>query len=454
MNLEVVILAAGQGKRMKSRIPKVLHKVGGKPMLEHVVETVRELSPKKIHVVCSEVGEDDLRQLFADQDINWVVQKKRLGTADAVSQAVPYLSSKNQVLILYGDVPLIRKDILIELIESKPSEFALITAELNDPYGFGRIVRNNNRQIMAIVEDKDCSRAQREINEINTGIMAMPVKLLIEYLPMVKPNNAQKEYYLTDLVSLLVADGRPMHSVLTNDIYAIQGINDRAQLAELERYYQKRQAGFLMQQGLGLSDPNRFDLRGSLRFGRDCQCDCNIILEGEVKLGDNVSVGSNVVLRNVTIGNNVRVLANTIIEDSVIGDDCVIGPFARIRPDSDIKNQAKIGNFVELKKTEVGKGSKVNHLSYIGDSIIGENVNIGAGTITCNYDGVNKNQTIVQDGAFVGSNCQLVAPVTIGKNATIAAGSTVTDDAPEGKLTIARSKQMTVERWQRPKKRK
>ncbi|MCU7937149.1 MAG: bifunctional UDP-N-acetylglucosamine diphosphorylase/glucosamine-1-phosphate N-acetyltransferase GlmU [Candidatus Thiodiazotropha sp. (ex Dulcina madagascariensis)] len=452
MHLGALILAAGEGTRMRSRLPKVLHPLAGKPLLSHVIDTARSISPDEITIVYGHGGERVLSELAAG-DLDWVEQRERLGTGHAVIQALPFLQKVDQVLILYGDVPLISGSTLVSLLSClHASDLALLTVDLPDPSGYGRIVRDRSDRISRIVEQKDASERELEISEINTGIMAVNRARLEGWLSRVDNNNAQKEYYLTDIIALAVADGVNIQAVHPNAEEEVMGVNDRKQLAHLERYYQRRQADLLMQSGATLTDPARVDIRGRLTTGRDVFIDCNVIVEGEVSLADGVSIGPNVLLKNCTVGRETQVLANSVVEEAEIGSECRIGPFARIRPETRIADRVHIGNYVEIKKSQVANGSKINHLSYIGDSAIGEHVNIGAGTITCNYDGANKYRTIIGDRAFIGSDTQLVAPVEVGAGATIGAGSTIIKDAPAEQLTLSRSKQVSVEGWQRPVK--
>ncbi len=431
-----IILAAGKGTRMNSSKPKVLQILSDKTLLGHVLTQAQKLC-SKVHVVYG-FGGDQVRQTINDDSINWVEQVQQLGTGHAVQQAMPSINDDSISLVLYGDVPLIEQSTLNDLItQAQHSGVALLSVVLDNPAGYGRIIRQNN-QIQAIVEQKDASDTQLEICEVNTGIMAVDSGLLKTYLNGLDSNNAQGELYLTDIIAMAVSDGA--------------GVNDKVQLAELERTFQQNQATQFMQQGLMLKDPARFDCRGSLSFGQDCEIDVNVVIEGEVTLGDNTTIAPNCVIKNTIIGSNVSILPNSVIEDAVIGNGASIGPFARIRPEANIGENAKIGNFVEVKKSTIGKGSKVSHLSYVGDTTMGSDVNIGAGVITCNYDGANKHQTTIEDGAFVGSDTQLIAPVTIGKNATIGAGSTITKDVPENQLSLSRSKQTTLKNWQRPTK--
>lgn len=452
MHLGALILAAGEGTRMRSKLPKVLHSLAGKPLLSHVIETSRTINPDEISVIYGHGGEEVLTRLAAD-DLNWIEQQERLGTGHAVIQALPHLQRVDQVLILYGDVPLISGPTLVSLLSClHTSDLALLTVDLENPTGYGRIVRDRDDRITRIVEQKDASSRELEITEINTGIMAVDRAKLEAWLSRIDNNNAQKEYYLTDIIALAVEDGVNIQAVHPHSEEEVMGVNDRKQLAYLERHYHRNKADELMQSGVTLADPARIDIRGKLKTGQDVYIDCNVIFEGSVTLADGVSIGPNVVLKNCTIGADTEVFANSVIEDAVIGDACRIGPFARVRPESEIANQVHIGNFVEIKKSQVADGSKINHLSYVGDSDIGSKVNIGAGTITCNYDGANKFRTVIGDGAFIGSDTQLVAPVTVGKGATIGAGSTITKDAPEDKLTLSRSKQLSLEGWTRPVK--
>jgi bifunctional UDP-N-acetylglucosamine pyrophosphorylase/glucosamine-1-phosphate N-acetyltransferase len=391
-----------------------------------------------------------VRQHINDDSVNWVEQANQLGTGHAVQQAMPHIDDDSISLILYGDVPLIEQATLNDLItQAQKSDISLLSVILDNPSGYGRIIRDNN-QIQAIVEQKDANKEQLAICEVNTGIMAVNSSLLKTYLDGLDSNNAQGELYLTDIIAMAVNDGKTIASVITDNEFEVAGVNDKIQLAELERTFQQNQATQFMQQGLMLKDPARFDCRGNLSFGQDCEIDVNVVIEGEVTLGDNTTIAPNCVIKNTIIGSNVSILPNSVIEDAVIGNGASIGPFARIRPEANIGENAKIGNFVEVKKSTIGKGSKISHLSYVGDTTMGDDVNIGAGVITCNYDGVNKHQTRIEDGAFVGSDTQLIAPVTIGKNATIGAGSTITKDVPEAQLSLSRSKQTTLKNWQRP----
>jgi bifunctional UDP-N-acetylglucosamine pyrophosphorylase/glucosamine-1-phosphate N-acetyltransferase len=452
MKLGVVILAAGQGTRMRSSLPKVLHCLAGRPLLRHVVDTAAALNPERTVVVFGHGG-DQVREAMSGCDLAWVEQAEQLGTGHAVAQALPELDDVDQILVLYGDVPLIKEDTLAALIEAgSRSELALLTAEFEDPSGYGRIVRDAHGRVEAIVEQKDADPEQLKITEINTGFLVASRDKLESWLGNLNNDNAQGEYYLTDIVSMAVEESVDVHAVYPNDKSEVMGVNDRVQLAALERHYQAEQATELMRRGVTLRDPSRFDVRGDLTVGQDVEIDSNVLIEGEVNLGSNVSIGVNSVIRNSRIADAVQILENCVIENADIGPGCRIGPFARIRPDTRLAGSNHIGNFVEIKKSDIGEGSKVNHLSYIGDSSIGKSVNIGAGTITCNYDGANKHRTIIGDNAFIGSDSQLVAPVEIGAGATIGAGSTITTDAPADTLTVSRTKQVSLKGWRRPQK--
>lgn len=452
MKLGVLILAAGEGTRMRSSLPKVLHPLAGRPLLSHVIDTARDFSPDEITVVYGHAGEQ-VRTLLDADDLDWCEQKERLGTGHAVMQALPFLQRVDQVFILYGDVPLISDETLKAMLLSlQDTDLVLLTVNLADPTGYGRIIRNDANQVHAIVEHKDANEFQLEINEINTGIMAVNRSKLETWLSKIDNNNSQNEYYLTDIIALAVKDGVEIGVIQPAEEEEVMGINDRLQLAYLERHYQRKLADRLMASGVTLADPGRIDIRGKLTTGQDVFIDCNVIIEGDVDLAQGVSVGPNVIIKNSVIKEDVEILANCVIEDAEIGASSRIGPFARIRPETNLADHVHVGNFVEIKKSQVASGSKVNHLSYIGDSQIGSKVNIGAGTITCNYDGANKFQTIIGDNAFIGSDTQLVAPVTVGEGATIGAGSTITKDTPANKLTLSRSKQLSVNDWQRPVK--
>lgn len=451
MTLAVVILAAGKGTRMKSSMPKVLHPLAHKPLVQHVIDTARSLDPSQIVVVYGHGG-DQVREVVIDDDLSWAEQAEQLGTGHAVQQAMPHIKEADRVLVLYGDVPLTSAETLRELLDQAGKGMGLLTINLDNPSGYGRIVRDDKGAVERIVEQKDANADELAIQEVNTGIMVFPGEKLSGWLNGLSNNNAQGEYYLTDLLAMAVSDGVSIAVTQPEHQFEADGVNNKLQLAELERAYQRLQADRLMTDGVLLRDPNRFDLRGSLTHGTDCEIDINVIIEGNVTLGNNVKIGANVVLRNVSIGDNTVVVENCIFDDATVGADCTIGPFSRLRPGADLTGGAHIGNFVEIKKSVVGLGSKVNHLTYIGDSQIGAGVNIGAGTITCNYDGANKHTTVIGDNAFIGSNSALVAPVTIGKGSTIGAGSVIRKDTPDNKLTLSGGKQVTIENWERPKK--
>ncbi len=452
MKLGVVILAAGQGTRMRSRLPKVLHDLAGRPLLDHAVQAAKRLSPEQVVVVYGHAGEQ-VKSAFNDPDLIWVEQREQLGTGHALAQAMPALQGVDCILVLYGDVPLLRDKTLSSLITaSMYSDLALLTAAFEDPTGYGRVVRGQDGKILSIVEHKDASPEELEIKEINTGILVAKREAMERWLDLIDNKNSQGEYYLTDAVGLAVADGVSVQSSQPKDLNEVAGVNDRAQLAHLEKVFQQWQAETLMRDGLGLRDPSRFDLRGRLTFGQDTSIDINVLLEGDIELGRDVSIGANTVIRNCRIGNGVVIKENCVMEDAVVGENCTIGPFARIRPETELADGARVGNFVEIKKSYVGLGSKVNHLTYIGDCTIGKSVNVGAGTITCNYDGANKHRTEIEDGAFIGSNSSLVAPVEIGAGATIGAGSTITGKAPAETLTLTRAKQVSLKGWKRPTK--
>lgn len=453
MSLHIVILAAGQGTRMKSELPKVMHRLAGKPLVQHVIDTADKLNPEAIHLVYGHKG-NIVKEGVVGENLTWSHQAEQLGTGHAVAQALPNIPDASHVLILYGDVPLTSLGTLSSFVEASKGKLGVLTVVMDNPTGYGRIVRDESGSVTSIVEQKDASEAQKEIKEINTGIMAMPSHLLKSWLPELSNNNAQGEYYLTDVVALAVEDNVSIITGQPKNLYEVEGVNNRIQLASLERAYQRTLAEELMLSGATLADPNRLDIRGSLRVGRDVVIDVNAVFEGEVVLGDRVVIGPNCVVRNSTLANDVVVDANCIIDESEIAENASIGPFARLRPGTELAENSKVGNFVETKKAVIGKGSKVNHLTYIGDSEIGEKVNVGAGTITCNYDGVNKYKTTIEDGVFVGSNTSLVAPVTIKKNATIGAGSTITKDVDQDNLAIARGRQRNIAEWKRPTKNK
>ena len=452
--LEIIILAAGKGTRMYSDTPKVLHKLAGQPFLGHVLKCAKALDPDAVHTVIGH-GSQAVRDMFADGQTSFVEQTEQLGTGHAVMQALPAISNGATVLILYGDVPLIKAKTLQQLIGLVNEQtIALLTVHLDEPSGYGRIVRNADAAVSAIVEQKDANAEQLMIHEVNTGVLALPAAYLARALPQIKNENTQGEYYLTDLIAMAVADGLAVNTCQPSSEHEVAGVNNRRQQAELERIYQLEFADELLDRGVSLLDPSRFDCRGELIAGKDCEIDINCVFEGRVELGDGVKIGPNCLLTNAKIGDNTVVKANSIIETADVGAHCDIGPFARLRPGTELANKAKIGNFVETKKAKIGEGSKVNHLSYVGDALVGKGVNIGAGTITCNYDGANKHQTNIQDDVFVGSNTALVAPLTIGKGATIGAGATITGNVEPGNLAIARAKQRGIAGWLRPTKTK
>ena len=452
MKLAVVILAAGQGKRMKSDLPKVLQPLAGRPLLGHVVSRARALDPSSMHVVYGHGGLA-VREALAKENLQWALQADQLGTGHAVMQAMPNVADDELVLVLYGDVPLIRAETLKQLIAGAGAKaMSLLTVMLPDPTGYGRIVRNARGAIQKIVEQKDASKAQLKIREGNSGIMAVPARLLKKWLGRLRNSNAQGEYYLTDIIAMAVKDKVKVTPLIAPTVAEVLGVNDKAQLAELEAMHRAERARELMVAGATLADPARIDIRAEVAVGRDVFIDANVLFEGKVTLGDRVRVGPNVVLRDVSIGADSVIHPNSVLESSEIGTGCLIGPYARVRPGSKLGAGVHVGNFVELKKTVIADGSKANHLTYLGDAIIGKGVNVGAGTITCNYDGVNKSTTTIEDGAFIGSGNMLVAPVRIGKDATTGAGSTITKEVPDGKLTLARAKQMTLDGWKRPEK--
>lgn len=453
MSIKTIILAAGQGTRMRSARPKVLHEIADKALLQHVYETSLSLSDNKIYIIYGHGGET-VKQTLNSFDATWIEQKQQLGTGHAVQQAIHHVEDQDTVLILYGDVPLLKAQTIQALLKNVSlTSLALLTVTLDDPTGYGRIVRDKEHAVIKIVEQKDANEAELQINEGNTGILACKGGLLKNWLSRLSNNNAQNEYYLTDIIEMAVEDGLSIETTQAGSQDEVLGVNNRNQLAHLERVYQKEQAQRLMEHGVTLRDPNRVDVRGEFaELGQDIDVDVNVIFAGVNRIGSHVKIGANSIIKNATIAEGVEILANSIIEDATIGAGSRIGPFARLRPQTELADHVHIGNFVEIKKTTVASGSKINHLSYIGDSEVGSKVNIGAGTITCNYDGVNKFKTIIEDGAFIGSDSQLVAPVTVGKNATIGAGSTITKDTPAEQLTLSRVKQVSVASWQRPVK--
>lgn len=452
MPLSIVILAAGQGKRMNSDLPKVLHPLAGKPLLGHVLDCAAMLAPAAIHVVYGHGGER-VRAALPAAPVSWVLQAEQMGTGHAVQQAIPAIPDDHLVLVLYGDVPLIRADTLRELITlAAPRAMSLLTVMLDDPTGYGRIVRNRDGEVLRIVEQKDATATQRRIAEGNSGVMAVPARLLKKWLGTLRADNAQREYYLTDIIAMAVRDRIKVQPLIAPTAAEVLGVNDKLQLAELEGNYRRARAEALMRAGVTLIDPARIDIRGEVTVGRDVTIDVNVVLEGPVHVGNQVRIGPNCVLTAVSVGDGTTIKPNCVLERATIGRQCEIGPFTRIRPDTELADEVHLGNFVEVKKSQVGVGSKINHLSYVGDSSVGSKVNVGAGTITCNYDGANKWRTEIGDNVFVGSGTMLVAPVKVGAGATIGAGSTITRDAPADRLTLERAKQFTVDTWQRPKK--
>jgi bifunctional UDP-N-acetylglucosamine pyrophosphorylase / glucosamine-1-phosphate N-acetyltransferase len=449
--LHIVILAAGEGKRMHSALPKVLLPLAGRPMLAHVIATARQLNPARIYVVFGHRG-DQVKTAFAPQtDLLWVHQPEQRGTGHAVQIALESIPDAARVLVLYGDVPLIRSETLRPICDVDAT-LAVLSADLNDPRGYGRVIRDANGRATAIVEEKDCTDEQRQIGTVNTGIVSADAAQLRRWVGGLKTNNAQRELYLTDVFAQAAEEKTPAAVIRCDDAYEAFGANDAWQLAQIERHFQRRQAKILCEKGLRLADPARFDLRGEVLVGHDVEIDVDVIVEGNVEFGDGVRIGPFSRIKDSRLASGTEVRAHCDIDGIVTHGPCVIGPFARLRPGAELFAGAHVGNFVEVKNTQIGVDSKANHLSYLGDATIGANVNIGAGTITCNYDGVNKHRTVIEDGAFIGSNSALVAPITIGKEATIGAGSTLSLDAPEGELTVSRARQTTIRGWKRPQK--
>ena len=451
MSLSIVILAAGQGTRMKSARPKVIHELAGKPLLQHVVDSCRALEPEQIIVVTGHAAEQ-VHTVMQGQDLTFVEQAEQLGTGHALAQCLDAITPGNDVLVLFGDVPLIRAETMAQIVEADDAAVRILSFIPESPFGYGRIVRQQDDSVRAIVEHKDASQEQLGIGECFSGIMSLRGDSLHQLVTSLDNKNAQGEYYLTDVVGIAVANGDTVSAILCVDPGEVSGINNQQQLAAVEALYRARQVDTLMTQGAKIFDPARIDIRGEIKLGRDVQIDVNCVFEGSVSLGDNVRIGANCVIRNTSIGAGTEIKPMTSIDEAVIGRDVNIGPFARIRPGAEFDDQTKIGNFVEVKKSRIGKGSKISHLSYIGDTEMGVGVNIGAGTIVCNYDGVNKFKTVIEDGVFIGSDTQLVAPVTVGRNATIGAGSTITRDASADKLTVSRAKQVTIDSWTKPVK--
>lgn len=451
MSIQIVILAAGLGKRMQSQLPKVLHTLAGKPLLQHVIDTALAVaSDTKPIIIYGHAGEQILSK-FKDQPLVFVEQATQSGTGHAVQQALPKLNDHDRVLVLYGDVPLISAKTLQVLVEETPEDgVGMVTSYFKNPEGYGRILRDDDHVVCGIVEEKDASDAERRITEINSGIYLIPATLLKEWLPKLQAHNAQREYYLTDVIPMAAKQGVTIVTVQPEHKDEIRGVNDKMQLSQLERSYQRQRAYELMRQGVTIIDPERIDIRGELTVGRDVVIDVNVIFEGVVKIGDGCRIGANCIIQNTELGERVELKPHSLLDGATVANDCIIGPFARLRPATILAEKAHIGNFVEVKKSHIGAGSKVNHLTYIGDSEIGQRVNVGAGTITCNYDGVNKHKTIIGDDVFIGSCTQLVAPVTVGEGATIGAGSTITEDAPANQLTLSRAEQRTIAHWVKP----
>lgn len=453
MNFSAVILAAGKGTRMYSNTPKVLHTLAGKPMVKHVIDTCNGLGAQNIHLVYGHGG-DQMKATLAEEQVNWALQAEQLGTGHAVDQASAHFADDEKVLVLYGDVPLISAETIENLLDAQPTGgIALLTVVLDNPTGYGRIIRRNG-PVVAIVEQKDATDEQKLIKEINTGVMVATGGDLKRWLSGLSNDNAQGEYYLTDVIAAAHDEGRAVEAVHPNSPIEVEGVNDRSQLARLERAYQAEQADKLLKQGVMLRDPSRFDLRGELQCGMDVEIDVNVIIEGSVSIGDNVTIGAGCVLKDCEIDDNTVIRPYSVIECATVGEDCTVGPFTRLRPGADMRNDSHVGNFVEVKNTRLGEGSKANHLTYLGDAEIGQRVNVGAGAITCNYDGANKFKTIIGDDVFVGSDSQLIAPVTIANGATVGAGSTVTRDVAESELVISRAKERKIANWQRPVKKK
>ncbi len=448
-NLHIVILAAGKGTRMYSKLPKVLHRIGGQPMVERVIDTAQKLNPASISVVIGH-GKDQVLEIVK-RPVNWVEQTEQLGTGHAVKVALPHLPAEGKTLVLYGDVPLIDQATLEALLAAAGNEVGLLTDVLDNPTGYGRIIREGSK-VVAIVEEKDANAEQKAVREINTGILVLPNAKLEGWLNALQSNNAQGEYYLTDLIALANRDGITVHPVQVSASYLAAGVNNKVQLAELERIFQADQAQALLKAGVTLLDPARFDLRGTLQHGQDVVIDVNCVFEGHVEIGDDVEIGANCVIKDAKIAAGTKIAPFSSLEDCEVGANNHIGPYARLRPQAKLADDVHIGNFVEVKNTTIGKGSKANHLTYLGDAEIGSKTNIGAGTITANYDGVNKYKTIIGDEVRIGSNCVLIAPVTIGNRATTGAGSAINKACPDNKLALARARQHIVEHWIRPEK--
>lgn len=451
--LSIVILAAGKGTRMYSDLPKVLHKIAGKPMVKHVIDTVKSIQAQNIHLVYGHGGEV-MQQHLADEPVNWVLQAEQLGTGHAMQQAAPFFADDENILMLYGDGPLITAKTLQKLIAAKPQNgIALLTVNLDNPTGYGRIIRQNGN-VVAIVEQKDATPEQLQIQEVNTGVLVADGKNLKHWLSQLTNHNAQGEYYMTDVIALANESGCIVSAVQAEDFMEVEGVNNRQQLARLERYYQRKQADKLLLAGVALADPNRFDLRGEVSHGKDVEIDINVLLEGKVQLGNRVRIGAGCILKNCIIGDDVEIKPYSVLEDTIVGTQAQIGPFSRLRPGTELAEQTHVGNFVEIKKSQIGKGSKVNHLSYVGDASVGQDCNLGAGVITCNYDGANKFRTEIGDDVFVGSDVQLIAPVRVAKGATIGAGSTISKNVAENELVLTRVPQRHIKGWERPRRKK
>jgi len=454
MSLSVVILAAGKGTRMKSSKPKVLHELAKKPLVEHVYDTAKSLGAEEVVVVYGHGGEM-VKKACAHFDAKWVEQKEQLGTGHAVKQAFDSVNLNNNILVLYGDVPLTSQRTLEDLLKGTENKIGLLTVDLDNPFGYGRIIRSKDNKVTGIVEQKDANEDQQKIQEVNSGILSCQGETLKRLLSEINNQNSQGEYYLTDIFALAANEGIEIKTSKAKQSYEVEGVNNRLQLATLERIHQRNIANALMTEGVALADPDRLDVRGNVSISNDVYIDVNVVLEGDVKIGSGSSIGPNCVIMNSTIGENVNIKANCVLENAVIDAGCEVGPFARLRPDTHLYESAKVGNFVEIKKSNIGKGSKVNHLSYVGDTEMGENVNVGAGTITCNYDGANKHKTVIGNNVFVGSDTQIIAPVTIADGVTIGAGATITKDVnEESSLVISRSPQKTIQGWERPTKNK
>ena len=453
MSLSVVILAAGKGTRMRSTLPKVLHKIADKPMVQHVIDTVKGVGADNIHLIYGHGG-DQMQANLNETNLNWIEQTEQLGTGHAMQIAQPHFKENEKILMVYGDVPLLSTETLTRLIAAQPDNgIGLLTVKLDNPMGYGRIVRVDG-EVAGIVEQKDATDAQREIKEVNTGILVANANDLSRWLPALSNDNAANEYYITDIIKMAHDEGRLITAVHPENDFEVEGVNTRLQLAQLERAYQLQQAHLLLLAGVMLRDPSRFDLRGELTCGQDVEIDINVIIKGKVNLADGVVIGANCILIDCDIAENAIISDNSIIEASKVGEGATIGPFARIRPNSVLKKDVHIGNFVEVKKSTLGEGTKCGHLTYIGDSTVGSNVNVGAGTITCNYDGANKFHTTIGDDVFIGSDCQLIAPVTVGNGATTAAGATIVNDVPDNALAVSRTKQRNIKGWKRPVKNK